>query len=74
MFYAQLAKGTNPRLTKRLEQQVQPQLQRLMKDLVCCALDVDIPIQSNTAEKSLFIRTVIAIKRFWPVQPSMPTE
>ena len=53
---------------------MQSQLKKLMKDLVYYALDVNIKIQSNTAKKSLFIRTVIAIKRFWLVQTPTPTE
>lgn len=67
MFYAQLAKGTYSSLSKQLKQQVQAQLERLIKDLSYCALDVDIPIESNIAEKSLFTRTVIVIEHFWPV-------
>lgn len=45
-----------------------------MKDLVYCILDIDILIKSNTAERSLFTCTIIAIERFCLVRPSTPTE
>ena len=53
---------------------MQPQLKKLIKDLVSCALNVDILIQSDIAEKSLFTYTIIAIKHIWPVRPSTPTK
>ena len=42
LFYAQLAKATHLILTKRLEQQIQPHFEQLMKHLVCCLLDINI--------------------------------
>lgn len=45
-----------------------------MKYLICYTLDIDIPIQSNIAEKSLFSSTVIAIKHFWLIKSSTPTK
>ncbi len=44
LFYAQLTKSTHSRLTKRLEQRVQPHLKQLMNDLVSYLLDVNIPV------------------------------
>ena len=45
-----------------------------MKDLVCCSLDINIPMQSNAAERRLFDRTVEAIDYYCPIQPSTPTK
>ena len=45
-----------------------------MKDLVCCSLDVNIPVQSDAAERRLFDRVVEAIDYYYPVRPSTPTE
>ena len=42
-----------------------------MKNLICCTLDVNISIESNAAKKSFFIRKVINIKYFQPIQLSM---
>lgn len=42
--------------------------------MVCYALDVDIPIQSNKAKKNIFTYIIIAIKRFWLIQSFMPTK
>ncbi len=74
LFYAKLAKATHPILTKQLEQQVQPHLEQLIKDLVCCSLDGNIPVQSDEAERRLFDHAVEAIDYYWPVQPPTPTE
>ena len=45
-----------------------------MKDLVYCLLDVNIPVQSNTAEKRLFDRTIEAIDYHCPVRLPTPTK
>ena len=74
LFDTQLARATYSILTKRLEQQVQPHLEQLIKDLVCYSLDVNIPFQSNAAERRLFERVVEAIDYYCPVQPTMPIE
>ena len=67
LFYAQLAKSTHPRLTKRLEQQVQPHLEQLMKDLVSYSLDINIPVQSDVPERQLFNLAVLSIDYYWPI-------
>ena len=67
LFYAQLAKATHPILTKWLEQRVQLYLKQLMKDLVCCLLDVNIPVQSDAAERRLFDRTIEIIDYYCPI-------
>ena len=74
LFYAQLAKFTYPIPTKLLEQQIQFQLKQLMKDLVCCSLDVNIPVQSNVVERRLFNRAFEAIDYYCLVQSPTPTE
>ncbi len=74
LFYTQLAKTTHLILTERLEQRIQPHLEQLMKDLVCCSLDGNIPVQSDVAERRLFDCAVEAIDYYWPVQPPTPTE
>lgn len=53
---------------------MQLQLKRLIKDLVYYVLNIDISIQNNIAERSLFTYTVIAIKHFWLIQSLMPTK
>lgn len=61
LFYAQFTKSTHLQLTEQLEQQMQPHLEQLIKDLVCCSLDVNILVQSDVAERKLFNRAVEAI-------------
>ncbi len=74
LSYTQLAKATHPILTKQLEPQVQPHLEQLMKDLVCCSLDSNLLVQSDEAERRLFDRAVEVIDYYWPIQPPTPTE
>ena len=74
LFYAQLAKATHPILTEQLEEQVQTHLKQLIKDLVCCSLNINIPVQNDAAERRLFDHAVEAIDYYWPVQPPTPTE
>ena len=45
-----------------------------MKNLICCSLDINIPVQSNAAQKRLFDRTVEAIDYYYPVQSFTPTK
>ena len=45
-----------------------------MKDLVCCSLDVNIPVQNDAAEKRLFDYVIETIDYYCPVQLSTPTE
>ena len=45
-----------------------------MIDLVYCSLDVNIPVQSDVAEKRLFDRAVEAINYYCLVRPPTPTE
>ena len=63
-----------PSFSPYIEQQVQPHLEQLMKDLVCCSLDVNIPVQSDAAERRLFDRAVGAIDYYCPVRPPTPTK
>ena len=45
-----------------------------MKDLICCLFDVNIPVQSNAAERRLFNCAVKAIDYYYPIRPPTPTE
>ena len=74
LFYVQLAKATHPILTERLEQRVKPHPEQLMKDLVCCLLDGNIPVQNDAAKRRLFDRAFEAIDYYWLVRPPAPTE
>ncbi len=74
LFYAQLAKSTHPRLTKRLEQRVQPHLEQLIKDLVSYSLDVNIPMRSVAHERRQIDLAVSAIDYHRPIRPPTPTK
>ena len=63
-----------PSFSPYIKQQVQLYLKQLMKDLVCCSLDVNIPVQSDAAEKRLFNCAVEAIDYYCPIQPPMSTK
>lgn len=45
-----------------------------MKDMFDCSLDVNIPVQTNIAEKRLFNHAVEIIKYYYPVQLLTPTK
>ena len=45
-----------------------------MKDLICYLLDINIPVQSNAAERGLFDRAVETIDYYYPVWPLTATE
>ena len=45
-----------------------------MNDLVCCSLNVNIPMQNDTAERRLFNRAIEAIDYYCLVQLSTSTE
>ncbi len=67
-------KSTNPRLTKWLEQQVQPNMEQLMKDLVSYSLNVNILVQNEAPERRIFDLAVLAINYHRPIQPPTSTE